>query len=77
LSAASLSHITKLVAQHGSDIWWSASIEELLPPEVCVWERGGGAGEGECPGGGGAGGELQQSESAVGMCNWARRSLST
>lgn len=34
------------MAEHGSDVWWAASIEELLPAEVrvclCVWGRGGG-----------------------------------
>jgi hypothetical protein len=34
LTEATLSHITSMVAQHGSDVWWSASIEELLPAEV-------------------------------------------
>jgi isoleucyl-tRNA synthetase len=34
LTEATLSHITSLVAQHGSDVWWSASIEDLLPAEV-------------------------------------------
>jgi isoleucyl-tRNA synthetase len=34
LTEATLAHITQMVAQHGSDVWWSASIEELLPAEV-------------------------------------------
>jgi isoleucyl-tRNA synthetase len=26
-----MAHIQQLVAQHGSDIWWTAPIEQLLP----------------------------------------------
>ncbi len=25
-------HVTQLVAQHGSDVWWSRPVAELLPP---------------------------------------------
>ena len=41
-------HITKMVAKHGSDVWWAASIEELLPAEVSPQGEGGGSqGSGE------------------------------
>ncbi|KAM9316016.1 isoleucine--tRNA ligase, mitochondrial [Gastrophryne carolinensis] len=30
----SISHIIKLVEQHGSDVWWTHPIEELLPASV-------------------------------------------
>mgnify|MGYP001811260673 FL=1 len=48
LTEATLDHITKMVAEHGSDVWWAASIEELLPAEVspggggCSQESGAG-----------------------------------
>eukprot|EP00878_Enallax_costatus_P016521 GHUV01017333.1.p1 GENE.GHUV01017333.1~~GHUV01017333.1.p1 ORF type:complete len:536 (+),score=175.29 GHUV01017333.1:637-2244(+) len=34
LTEQTLNHITSLVAQHGSDIWWAASVEELLPADL-------------------------------------------
>ncbi|XP_053315629.1 isoleucine--tRNA ligase, mitochondrial [Spea bombifrons] len=30
----SIGHITKLVEQHGSDVWWTRPLEELLPKSV-------------------------------------------
>lgn len=32
LTDETLEHVTALVAQHGSDVWWTAPIEQLLPP---------------------------------------------
>ena len=44
LSNASLSHISNLVSQHGTDCWWSLPVEELLAPEYRdngrTYERG-------------------------------------
>lgn len=34
LTPETLDHITGLVAQHGSDCWWTLSTEELLPPAL-------------------------------------------
>ncbi|KAL6746456.1 tRNA synthetases class I-domain-containing protein [Haematococcus lacustris] len=34
MTEESISHVTHLVAQHGSDCWWSLPIEELLPPAL-------------------------------------------
>eukprot|EP00775_Hariotina_reticulata_P010199 gene10199-10360_t len=34
LTEQTLNHVTSLVAQHGSDIWWTAPVEELLPQEL-------------------------------------------
>lgn len=31
LSAETIEHVTALVAAHGSDCWWTMSVEELLP----------------------------------------------
>jgi isoleucyl-tRNA synthetase len=33
LTAASVHHIQQLVAQHGTDCWWTMPVEELLAPE--------------------------------------------
>lgn len=34
LTEQTLEHITGLVAQHGSDVWWTAPVEQLLPPAL-------------------------------------------
>jgi isoleucyl-tRNA synthetase len=33
LDDAIFRHVQALVAQHGSDVWWQRSVDELLPPE--------------------------------------------
>jgi isoleucyl-tRNA synthetase len=48
LTVATVEHLAALVAAKGSDVWWTASVSELLPPDVAaaaetegvVWERG-------------------------------------
>jgi isoleucyl-tRNA synthetase len=44
LTDESVGHIQKLVAEHGSDCWWSLPISELLPPSekhnADKWEKG-------------------------------------
>ncbi|KAM4693563.1 isoleucine--tRNA ligase, mitochondrial [Discoglossus pictus] len=34
ISRHSVGHITKLVEQHGSDVWWTLPLEELLPKTI-------------------------------------------
>ncbi|KAG2447442.1 hypothetical protein HYH02_007767 [Chlamydomonas schloesseri] len=34
MSDETIAHITALVAQHGSDCWWTLGVEELLPPSM-------------------------------------------
>jgi isoleucyl-tRNA synthetase len=34
LTEQTLEHVIGLVAQQGSDVWWTAPIEQLLPPEL-------------------------------------------
>ncbi|GIL90054.1 hypothetical protein Vretimale_18112 [Volvox reticuliferus] len=34
LTSETIEHITSLVSKHGSDCWWTLSVEELLPPSV-------------------------------------------
>jgi len=44
LSEESIEHVRKLIAEHGSDAWWSMETAELLPDshkaEADKWERG-------------------------------------
>jgi len=44
LNAATLDHVQKLFAEHGSDVWWTRSEEELLPEpyasEAGRWVKG-------------------------------------
>lgn len=35
----SLNHIKELIAERGADVWWQASIEELLPPSLQGYEN--------------------------------------
>lgn len=34
LTQETMAHVQQLVAAHGSDIWWTAPIEQLLPPSL-------------------------------------------
>jgi isoleucyl-tRNA synthetase len=44
LNQASLAHVQRLIAQHGSDVWWERDEAELLPPERAAeapkWRKG-------------------------------------
>lgn len=34
LSKESIDHVQSVVAQHGSDAWWTLSVEQLLPESL-------------------------------------------
>ncbi|KAF5836404.1 tRNA synthetases class I-domain-containing protein [Dunaliella salina] len=34
MTEESISHVANLFSQHGSDIWWTAPLEQLLPPSL-------------------------------------------
>jgi len=34
MSEATISHVTALVAQHGSDVWWAREVADLLPDDL-------------------------------------------
>ncbi len=34
MTEETISHITSLVSQHRSDVWWSKGVEDLLPPPL-------------------------------------------
>eukprot|EP00753_Platysulcus_tardus_P019813 PLAT7558.1.p1 GENE.PLAT7558.1~~PLAT7558.1.p1 ORF type:complete len:973 (-),score=502.57 PLAT7558.1:103-3021(-) len=44
LTADSVEHVARLVEEQGSDVWWTASTEQLLPPQLAgeadAWQRG-------------------------------------